>query len=151
MEMGRIGADRAGGDRIAAGAQMRQRETEWGFVVAPGDLPPCEGSGTRRVRFGQAALLLAMAAGAAGAAMAGVLSPGVAVLITLPLGMAGLCLLVPRRAPDRVEIEVDVVAREIRVIECRGDERTIHSREPLGALRAIEIGGVIVPLQPAAP
>ena len=127
-------------------AGMRRRQTDWGVVLAPEDLEAVQPVGMRMRRRLLAASLLA----AAGAVMALPLGPGadwsLKAIPAVVLAGLGLWLLRPRRESERIEIEVDVTAGEIRVVECRGDVRTVVSHEPMGDAGAVEVGRTIVTL-----
>ena len=129
---------------------MRRRSTEWGVVLMPEDLetvPPVEIRMRRR-------LLAAVLIAGAGAILAVPMGPdadwSLRIVPASILMALGLWLLRPRRASERIEIEVDVVAAEVRVVECRGSVRTVVSRDPIGEVGAIEVGRTIVSIPPRA-
>lgn len=125
---------------------LRRRSTDWGLVLSPGEASVPE---TRRARLfrrflGAASMLLAgLAMGVpmdlADLSWARPLAAG-------SLALIGAVLLWPRRQEVLLEIEVDLQAGEIRVVELRGEVRTVVSRQPVGAAGALEIGRTVVPL-----
>ena len=129
---------------------MRRRATEWGVVLMPEDLesvPPVEIRMRRR-------LLAAVLIAGAGAILAVPMGPDADwSLRVVPAAVCmalGFWLLRPRRASERIEIEVDVLAAEVRVVECRDSARTVVSRDPIGEVGAIEVGRTIVSIPPRA-
>ena len=125
---------------------MRRMPTEWGLVLSPGDLPVVDARRARAKRRVAGGLLLVLAGIMLGLPLDDWASPWLKLLAAGTAAGTGALLLWPRQAEIRVEIEVDVRAGEIRVVERRDDVRTIVSRQPIGAVKAVEIGRTIVSL-----
>ena len=126
--------------------QMRHAAAEWGLILSPGDLPAVESPRMRAARLVAGAAVLVSAGLVMGGAGGGAAAPWMRAAIAVFLSVIGAVLLWPRPPEVLVEIEVDVRRGELRVVERRGEVRTIVSRQPVGAMKAVEVGRTIVPI-----
>ena len=127
--------------------RMRQTPTEWGMVLAPGEARVAESRRARSVRLLAGGASLILAALALAAPLGVEIATWVRVLAAAAFVAKSAVFLWPRSPDVRVEVEVDVDAGEVRVVECRGDARAVISREPIGEVNAIEVGRTIVSLR----
>ena len=125
---------------------MRRMSTEWGLILLPGDLPIVDTGSARTKRRVAGGLLLVLAGIVLGIPLEGASSFWPRLIVAGTAAGLGAFLLWPRQPEICVEIEVDVRAGEVRVVERRNDVRTVVSRQPIGPVKAIEIGRTIVPL-----